>query len=78
MIFAHDQFVILDLFGDNTTILFFNNSEIAILLLKSKQSEFLVQGLYDNFNFVINSLIMQVPLLCKFVNLSFKGLIVIS
>jgi hypothetical protein len=67
MIFAHDQFVILDLFGESTIFSFFNNSEIVVLLLKSKQSKPLVQGLYGNINFVINS----------WINLSFKGLIVI-
>jgi len=55
MIFAHDQFVILDLFGESTIFSFFNNSEIVVLLLKSKQSKPLVQGPYGNINFVINS-----------------------
>jgi len=43
MIFSHDQFVIFNLFEGNTIFfIFFNNNAIAILSLKSKQSESLV------------------------------------
>ena len=79
MIFAHNQFVILDLFGGNTIFfLFFNNITITVLHLKSKHSEPLIQELYGNFNFIMNSWITLVLLLCLFVSLYFRGLIVIS
>jgi hypothetical protein len=77
MIFTHDQLVILDLFGATLSFYFFYNITITVLLFESKQLESLVHGLYGNFNFVMNNWIMHVPLLCKFVSLGFRGLIVI-
>jgi len=77
MIFTHDQLVILDLFGVNTVFLFFYNITITVLLFESKQLESFVHGLYDNFNFIMNNWITHVSLLCKFVSLGFRGLIVI-
>ena len=54
MVFAHDQFVIFELFGGNTILLFFYNNVIIVLPLESKQLEPLVRGPYDNYNFVMN------------------------
>jgi hypothetical protein len=42
MVFAHGQFIILNLFGAASSFYFFNNSTITILSLESKQSESLI------------------------------------
>jgi hypothetical protein len=36
MVFADNQFIILNLFRGNTVILFFNNSAIILMSLESK------------------------------------------
>jgi hypothetical protein len=42
MVFAHGQFIILNLFGAASSFYFFNNNTITILSLESKQSESLI------------------------------------